>query len=66
MKKKYYSIAPWDTADYAPSLKEAGLGLLATLGIKLIELGGKHPKQGESSQVRNKIVNYIFLKLLVL
>ena len=66
MKKNYNSIAPWDTADYASSLKEAGLGLLATLGIKLIELGGKHPKQGESSQVRKKEVNIINLKFLVL
>jgi hypothetical protein len=51
MKKIVLSVTPQDTANYATSLKEAGFGLLATLGIKLIQLGGKHPKLGESSQV---------------
>ena len=46
MTNNLYSVAPWDTADYATSTKEAGKGQMATDDIKFT-LGGEDPFKGE-------------------
>jgi hypothetical protein len=47
MKNLYYSVAPWETEDYATSTKEDGKGQTATNDIKPFGLGGSYPFKGK-------------------